>query len=112
MTDLAGFLAAASVDATVFALRPDYRAGLLAVDGLIPSTSGEASDALLTAAEDGLSRVNRLTDISTAISILHRLPLGGALAPTSDDALQATVDELADLGPDITMHSHIAGDDG
>lgn len=30
------FLAGGHVDAAVFALRPDYRAMLLAVDGLVP----------------------------------------------------------------------------
>ena len=33
---LGEFLAGAGVDAAVFALRPDYRAMLLAVDGLVP----------------------------------------------------------------------------
>jgi hypothetical protein len=33
---LGKFLADAHVDAAVFALRPDYRAMLLAVDGLVP----------------------------------------------------------------------------
>ena len=45
------FLAGAFVDAAVFALRPDYRAMLLAVDGIIPGPSDQASDALLQAAE-------------------------------------------------------------
>ena len=45
------FLAGACVDATVFALRPDYRAMLLAVDGLVPGPSDQDSDALLAAAE-------------------------------------------------------------
>jgi DNA/RNA-binding domain of Phe-tRNA-synthetase-like protein len=44
-------LAAARVDPGVFALRPDYRAMLLAVDGLVPGPSDAASDALLSAAE-------------------------------------------------------------
>ena len=35
------FLAGASVDAAVFALRPDYRAMLLAVDGLVPGPSDQ-----------------------------------------------------------------------
>ena len=108
----------------VFALRPDYRALLLAVDGLVPGPSDEASDALLQAAEaaarqalseqpveqlphvaawreayrafgakpqrtrnsleallrraeSGLPRVNRLTDLYNAVSVLHQLPLGG-----------------------------------
>ena len=54
MTDvdaLDGFLAGAHVDDAVFALRPDYRAILLAVDGLVPGPSDQDSDALLQAAE-------------------------------------------------------------
>lgn len=112
------------VDATVFALRPDYRAMLLAVDGLLPGPSDQASDALLQRAEaaarealadrpveqlphvaawreayrafgakpqrtrnsleallrraaTGLPRVNRLTDLYNAVSVLHQIPLGG-----------------------------------
>jgi DNA/RNA-binding domain of Phe-tRNA-synthetase-like protein len=45
------FLAGAGVDAAVFALRPDYRALLLAVDGIVPGRSDQDSDALLQAAE-------------------------------------------------------------
>jgi DNA/RNA-binding domain of Phe-tRNA-synthetase-like protein len=45
------FLAGAYADAAVFALRPDYRALLLAVDGIVPGPGGQASDALLQAAE-------------------------------------------------------------
>ena len=48
---LPDFLAGAQVDAEVFALRPDYRALLLAVDGLEPGPSDEASETLLQAAE-------------------------------------------------------------
>jgi DNA/RNA-binding domain of Phe-tRNA-synthetase-like protein len=121
MTDL---LAAASVDAAVFELRPDYRAALLSVHGIEPAPSDSRSEALLTTAEesarralaetavedlphvaawrdayrgfgakpqrtrnsleallrraaDGLPRVNRLTDLYNAISVLHQVPLGG-----------------------------------
>jgi len=117
-------LAAADVDPAVFALRPDYRALLVAVDGLVPGPSDQASEALLDAAEgsaremlrdrpaeqlphiaawreayrafgakpqrtrnsleallrraaDGLPRVNRLTDLYNAVSVLHLVPLGG-----------------------------------
>lgn len=117
-------LAAAQVDDAVFELRPDYRAVLVAVDGIVPGPSDEASDALLRAAEteatealreqpvqdlphvaawreayrafgakpqrtrnsleallrrtaSGLPRVNRLTDIYNAVSVLHHVPLGG-----------------------------------
>jgi DNA/RNA-binding domain of Phe-tRNA-synthetase-like protein len=118
------FLAGAQVDAAVFALRPDYRALLLAVGGLVPGPSDQAGaellaaaeasartaladqpvdqlrhvaawreayrafgakpsrtrnslEALLRRAEAGLPRVNRLTDLYNAISVLHQIPLGG-----------------------------------
>jgi DNA/RNA-binding domain of Phe-tRNA-synthetase-like protein len=48
---LENLLAGASVEADVFALRPDYRAMLVAVGGMVPSRSDDASDALLQAAE-------------------------------------------------------------
>jgi len=48
---LEDFLAQGDVDATVFGLRPDYRVLLVAVDGLVPGPSDQASDALLRAAE-------------------------------------------------------------
>lgn len=118
------FLDGGSVDAAVFALRPDYRVMMLAVDGLVPGPSDQTSDALLQAAEaaageelrdrpvadlphvaawreayrafgakpqrtrnsleallrraaSGLPRVNRLTDLYNAVSVLHQIPLGG-----------------------------------
>ena len=121
---LGEFLAGARVDAAVFGLRPDYRALLVAVDGLVPGPGDSGSDALLAAAEaaarralaggpaeqlphvaawrqayrafgarpqrtrnsleallrraaSGLPRVNRLTDIYNAVSVLHQIPLGG-----------------------------------
>lgn len=127
MADLAvleEFLTGGHVDSAVFDLRPDYRAMLLAVDGIVPGPSDQASDALLQAAEatagealrdrpvdqlphvaawraayrafgakpqrtrnsleallrraaPGLPRVNRLTDVYNAVSVLHQLPLGG-----------------------------------
>ena len=117
-------LAGGHVDAAVFALRPDYRAVLVAVDGVVPGPSDQASDAALRAAEaaagaalrdraveelahvvawreayrafgakpqrtrnsleallrraaSGLPRVNRLTDLYNAVSVLHQLPVGG-----------------------------------
>jgi DNA/RNA-binding domain of Phe-tRNA-synthetase-like protein len=118
------FLAGAHVDAAVFGLRPDYRALLVAVDGIVPGPSDQGSDALLQAAEAaarealgggpaeqlphvaawreayrafgakpkrtrnsleallrrapaGLPRVNRLTDLYNAVSVLHQIPVGG-----------------------------------
>lgn len=114
----------AEVDGAVLALRPDYRALLLAVDGIVPGPSDATTEALLQAAEEsarqalaagpvedvphvaawreayrafgakpqrtrhsleallrraatGLPRVNRLTDVYNAVSVLHQLPLGG-----------------------------------
>ena len=118
------FLAGSRVDAAVFALRPDYRVVLIAVDGIVPGPSDRSSEALLLKAEtcarellrdrpaeriphvaswreayrafgakpqrtrnsleallrravSGLPRVNRLTDIYNAVSVLHQVPLGG-----------------------------------
>ncbi len=45
------FLGGATVDADVLALRPDYRALLLAVDGIVPGPGDEESEALLEVAE-------------------------------------------------------------
>ncbi|GEP34314.1 hypothetical protein NSZ01_20820 [Nocardioides szechwanensis] len=117
-------LAGGRVDAAVFDLRPDYRAMLLTVDGIVPGPSDEASEALLQdaeaaagewlrsspvevlphvaawreayrafgakpqrtrnsleallrRAETGLPRVNQLTDLYNAVSVLHQIPVGG-----------------------------------
>lgn len=50
--DLAGYLVGAEVAPEVWELRPDYRALLLAVDGLEPGASDDTSEALLQAAEE------------------------------------------------------------
>jgi hypothetical protein len=50
--DLAAFLSGASIDAAVAALRPDYRALLIAVDGFDPHTDKNGSEALLVRAEE------------------------------------------------------------
>ncbi len=117
-------LADAFVAAEVFALRPDYRAALVAADGLRggpsddqgadlleragaaarialegsavdelphvaawreayrafgakPQRTRNSLEALLRRAASGLPRVNRLTDLYNAVSVLHQLPLGG-----------------------------------
>lgn len=124
LTQLQELLDCVHVDDAVFALRPDYRVLLVAVEGLEPGNSDQSSDALLQAAEasarevlldqvveelphiaarreaykafgakpqrtrnslealmrraeTGLPRVNRLADVYNAVSIMHRLPLGG-----------------------------------
>jgi DNA/RNA-binding domain of Phe-tRNA-synthetase-like protein len=114
----------AVVDPAVSALRPDYRALLLAADGIEPGPGDAGTrellaqaeiaarralagrpvedlahvaawrqayrafgakpqrtrnslEALLRRVETGLPRVNRLTDVYNAISVLHQVPLGG-----------------------------------
>ena len=49
--DLESYLSGAEVASDVWDLRPDYRAMLLAVDGIEPGPSDTASEALLLAAE-------------------------------------------------------------
>ncbi len=136
--DLDLILSVASVDAEVFELRPDYRALLIAIDGIVPSASttpdavvdalieraesaareavatGPIEDlahiaawreayrqfgakpqrtrnsleALMRRAETAMPRVNRLTDIYNAISVIHQLPLGGEDLTRYDGAPQ------------------------
>ena len=125
---LADFLAAVEVDPAVAVLRPDYRVLLVAVDGMEPGASDQAShrmllraesvardlladtpveelphvaawreayrafdakpqrtrnslEALMRRATTGLPRVNRLTDVYNAISVIHQVPLGGEDLP-------------------------------
>src|SRR3954470_8029220 len=150
-------LAGAFVEAEVHRLRPDYRAMLVAVDGMVPSPGDDTSDALLQAAEaaarkaleataveqlphvahwrqayrafgakpqrtrnsleallrrapSGLPRVNRLTDIYNAVSVLHQVPLGGEDLHQYDGAprlVRATGTEPFDTvagGADVVEH--------
>jgi hypothetical protein len=46
------FLTGGHVDTAVLALRPDYRALLITVEGLVPGPSDSASDELLQTAEE------------------------------------------------------------
>ena len=45
--------------------------------GAKPQRTRNSLEALLRRTESGLPRVNRLTDIYNAISVIHRIPLGG-----------------------------------
>jgi len=56
----------------VAAWREAYRAF-----GAKPQRTRNSLEALLRRAEAGLPRVNRLTDIYNAVSVLHQVPLGG-----------------------------------
>jgi DNA/RNA-binding domain of Phe-tRNA-synthetase-like protein len=147
---LENFLARSQVEAAVFALRPDYRVMLLAVDGIAPGPSDHISEtllveaeatarrllsnrpieelphvaawreayrafgakpqrtrnsleALMRRAESGLPRVNRLTDIYNAMSVLHQVPLGGedlARYSGAPRLVRATGEEAFDTAAD------------
>ena len=56
----------------VAAWREAYRAF-----GAKPQRTRNSLEALLRRAEAGLPRVNRLTDLYNAVSVLHQLPIGG-----------------------------------
>jgi DNA/RNA-binding domain of Phe-tRNA-synthetase-like protein len=56
----------------VAAWREAYRAF-----GAKPQRTRNSLEALLRRAESGLPRVNRLTDLYNAVSVLHQVPLGG-----------------------------------
>ncbi len=56
----------------VAAWRAAYRAF-----GAKPQRTRNSLEALLRRAADGLPRVNPLTDVYNAVSVLHRIPLGG-----------------------------------
>jgi DNA/RNA-binding domain of Phe-tRNA-synthetase-like protein len=45
--------------------------------GAKPQRTRNSVEALLRRAESGLPRVNRLTDLYNAVSVLHQIPLGG-----------------------------------
>lgn len=84
----------------VAAWREAYRAF-----GAKPQRTRNSLEALLRRTESGLPRVNRLTDIYNAVSVLHRIPLGGedvdryAGAPRLVRAIgDETFDTIADGG--------------
>lgn len=156
-TMLQDVLDRATVDDAIFALRPEYRVMLLAVDGIEPGPGDEAGEALLVEAENaarealagstvatiphvaawreaykafgtkpqrfrnslealmrraenGLPRINRLTDIYNAISVMHQVPVGGEdLTRYSGPPrlVRATGDESFDTvadGEDVIEH--------
>ncbi len=153
--ELDAFLAAARIDDAVRALRPDYRALLVAVSGVVPGPGDARSEAALAAAEAsarqlggaveddprvaawreayrafgakpqrtrnsleallrradaGLPRVNRLTDVYNAVSVRHRIPIGGEdlhRYAGSPALVRAAGDEVFDTvaaGEDVVEH--------
>jgi DNA/RNA-binding domain of Phe-tRNA-synthetase-like protein len=157
VSSLEAFVEGAVVERSVFTLRPDYCALLLAADGIVPGPSDAACDALVEAAETasrerlrdqpvedqplvaswrdayrafgakpqrtrnslegllrraagGLPRVNRLTDMYNAVSVLHQIPVGGedlSRYSGSPRLLRATGEEPFDTivgGEPVTDH--------
>ncbi|TFD57627.1 hypothetical protein E3T43_07905 [Cryobacterium sp. Hh7] len=100
-------LAAAPVEEVphVAAWRDAYRGF-----GAKPQRTRNSLEALLRRAGDGLPRVNRLTDLYNAISVLHQVPLGGEDLDRYVGAprlIRATGDETFDTtagGADVTEH--------
>ena len=89
----------------VAAWREAYRAF-----GAKPQRTRNSVEALLRRAASGLPRVNRLTDIYNAVSVLHQIPLGGedlARYTGSPRLLRATGEEPFDTaaeGNSVTEH--------
>ncbi|GEP25749.1 B3/B4 domain-containing protein [Cryobacterium levicorallinum] len=78
--------------------------------GAKPQRTRNSLEALLRRAGDGLPRVNRLTDLYNAISVLHQVPLGGEDLDRYVGAprlIRATGDDTFDTsagGADVTEH--------
>jgi DNA/RNA-binding domain of Phe-tRNA-synthetase-like protein len=82
----------------VAAWRDAYRAF-----GAKPRRTRNSLEALLRRAETGLPRVNPLTDIYNAVSVLHQIPIGGEDLDRYDGParlVRATGDEVVDTMAD------------
>ena len=51
--------------------------------GAKPQRTGNSVEALRRAAGPGLPRVNRLTDLYNAVSVLHQIPLAARISPAT-----------------------------
>jgi len=96
MRDLDGFLAAATVGAEVFALRPDYRVVLIAVDGIEPGSGDEVSEALLVAAEEHARRLTEGTGVEELPHIASWRAIGDE--PFDTAAAGSEIVEFPDRG--------------
>lgn len=89
----------------IAAWREAYRAF-----GAKPQRTRNSLEALTRRAEGGLPRVNALTDLYNAISVLHQIPLGGEDLDRYDGAahlVRATGDEAFETvsgGEDVVEH--------
>ena len=87
--DLESYLSGAEVASDVWDLRPDYRAMLLAVDGIEPGPSDTASEALLLAAEASA----RAALADTSVDDLPPLAAGReACRATGSESFDTTAD--------------------
>ena len=114
------------IDDPVRSAHQDYVAVLIAAAGLRPGPTTDHSDALLREARSsvesllrrvtaGLPRIDRLTDVYNAVSVMHAIPIGGEdlsgyqgparlVVATGDEAF----DTVADGQP--TMHTAAVGE--
>lgn len=100
-TELQSILAGATIDPAVLQLRPDYRALLLAVDGIEPGASDAASEAMLVAAEEEARRLlaeTAVEDLPHVAAWREAYRAFGAKPQRTRNSLEALVRRAAATG--------------
>jgi DNA/RNA-binding domain of Phe-tRNA-synthetase-like protein len=103
-------LADAGVAPDVFALRPDYRALLITVDGITPGASDEASEAMLVSAETSARGVigdQAIEDIPQVASWREAYRAFGAKPQRTRHSLEALLRRIADGLPRVNRLTDI-----
>jgi DNA/RNA-binding domain of Phe-tRNA-synthetase-like protein len=103
-------LAGASVDAAVFALRPDYWVMLIGVEGLTPGPSDAASEALLTAAEASAREAMRdvaVTELPHVAAWREAYQAFGAKPQKTRNSLEALLRRAGDGLPRVNRLTDI-----
>jgi DNA/RNA-binding domain of Phe-tRNA-synthetase-like protein len=103
-------LAEARVDPDVFALRPDYRALLITVEGITPGASDEASEAMLVSAETSARALigdQAIEDIPQVASWREAYRAFGAKPQRTRHSLEALLRRVADGLPRVNRLTDI-----
>jgi DNA/RNA-binding domain of Phe-tRNA-synthetase-like protein len=103
-------LAEARVDPDVFALRPDYRALLITVEGISPGASDEASEAMLVSAETSARALigdQAVEDIPQVASWREAYRAFGAKPQRTRHSLEALLRRVADGLPRVNRLTDI-----
>ena len=103
-------LAEARVDPDVFALRPDYRALLITVEGISPGASDEASEAMLVSAETSARALmgdQVIEDIPQVASWREAYRAFGAKPQRTRHSLEALLRRVADGLPRVNRLTDI-----